>query len=290
MNSTDYAFTTGSEYVSNQSTAYQNAAFADYFVDLTMTTERFEIMMNGAYGHMPHLSLYMHTKEGEFIGFARTAARASRAWCAGLALVPTWRAKKVGGVLTKKYLELLNEKSDIKVLQLECINANVPAMKLYERVGFRKNYDLFIYGFEGGGDNRRGAPDGYEFRNSDALDLQLPWLQYRTQYSWQREISSVLAIKSTQLALCKITDGSLVMAIAVEERIDYHRIIAIAYTENPGSEHLSLLIREAVAASGKNKALLVNEPEHSPVISLLESVGNRETELESTHMIYEFQR
>ncbi len=88
MDTSAFSFTTGSEYTSSELMAFQNEAFAGYYVDLEMTVERFEMYMGAALGHMPHLSLYMHTATGDFVGLARTAVRGRRAWVGGLALVP----------------------------------------------------------------------------------------------------------------------------------------------------------------------------------------------------------
>ena len=67
----DYVFTTGENHTPAEQLEFNNVGFANYFVDMTMDVSQFEnltVQLNFAFS----LCLYMHTKDGEFVGFSRT--------------------------------------------------------------------------------------------------------------------------------------------------------------------------------------------------------------------------
>ena len=291
MDPSVFTFTTGSHYTSFELVAFQNSGFAEYYVDFgTMSVERFEMMVGAALNHVPHLSLYMHHTSGEFVGFARTAIRGRRAWLGGLALVPAWRGKRLAPVLLRKYLELLQEQSNVKVLQLECFHVNTGALKLYKSVGFETNFSMQDYVIDEVESSSLALPNNCRFHSASQVDMNLPWLQYRTTYSWQREMSTVLAIESTQFEVRDSNDEHTLVAVVAEKREDHIRIVAIAYKEKVEAELLDMVIRKAAVAGDKSQAKIVLEPAHSDAIVLLEHVAKRQTGLEEQHLILDFER
>jgi len=76
-------------------------------------------------------------------GLANLAIRGERAWIGGIAVVPEQRRHGVGRALMEAVLELAPP-----TVLLEVIEANEPAIKLYESLGFAKSRVLEVWRVE----------------------------------------------------------------------------------------------------------------------------------------------
>ena len=76
-------------------------------------------------------------------GLANLAIRGGRAWIGGIAVVPDQRRHGVGRALMEAVLELAPP-----TVLLEVIDANEPAIKLYESLGFEKTRVLEVWRVE----------------------------------------------------------------------------------------------------------------------------------------------
>ena len=95
---------------------------------------------------------------------ATSAIRGGRAWIGGIAVVPEQRRHGVGRALMEAVLELAPP-----TVLLEVIDANEPAIKLYESLGFEKTRVLEVWRVE--------APEvaARDRRPVDARAADLPW-------------------------------------------------------------------------------------------------------------------
>jgi hypothetical protein len=67
-----YKLSTGDQYTLEEQVIFHNEGFAEYFVDFTLNLQRFETILVAQLTHVSHLSLYLHSDQDEFIGFARS--------------------------------------------------------------------------------------------------------------------------------------------------------------------------------------------------------------------------
>jgi ribosomal protein S18 acetylase RimI-like enzyme len=74
------------------------------------------------------------------VGLANLAVRGDRAWIGGIAVVPAERRNGLGRALMEAVLELATA-----TVLLEVIDANEPAIKLYESLGFVKTRVLEVW-------------------------------------------------------------------------------------------------------------------------------------------------
>ncbi|MGN6796972.1 MAG: GNAT family N-acetyltransferase [Gaiellaceae bacterium] len=77
------------------------------------------------------------------VGLANLAVRGDRGWIGGIAVVPEQRRHGVGRALMEAVLELAPP-----TVLLEVIEANEPAIKLYESLGFEKTRVLEVWRVE----------------------------------------------------------------------------------------------------------------------------------------------
>ena len=104
-------------------------------------------------------------------GLANLAVRGDRGWIGGIGVVPEQRRKGVGRALMEAVLDLAPE-----TVLLEVIEANEPAIELYESLGFEKTRVLEVWRVE--------APV------VDATSVQRSTLG-QTGLPWQREDASL---------------------------------------------------------------------------------------------------
>lgn len=77
------------------------------------------------------------------VGLANLAIRGDRGWIGGIAVVPEQRGNGIGRALMEAVLELAPP-----TVLLEVIDANEPAIKLYESLGFAKTRVLEVWRVE----------------------------------------------------------------------------------------------------------------------------------------------
>ena len=222
----------------------------------------------------------------EHVLITAPAIRGQRVWVCGLAIAPAFRSKGVGSLLLGEYLNLLRERPEVRLVQLEVIKENVRAHKLYQRFGFISNFELLDYEIE----DVKALPDptGLTVSTSDRLDLSLPWLQHRVDYSWQREFSSLLgSCRGLKQVVIKREEGELLAALAIEAAEEPFRITGFAYQRNGlSSEQLASAIRAGVGDASKGVKIRL-EPDISDVIPLLEGIDGckRDPSYEEYNMV-----
>ncbi|OZJ02361.1 hypothetical protein BZG36_04475 [Bifiguratus adelaidae] len=258
----EYVYKLGSEYSVQQQVAFHNLAFQQYIVEFTLGVEELELAFNCWMGHVSYLSVYMLTAEGDLVGLARTALRGSRAWCAGFALVPEYRIKGVGKLLMQEYLRVLKQHPLVRSVQLEVFSQNIAARRLYERVGFTKN--LHLEGFEFPEVSSLTVPANGDWMTelTDRIDVRLPWLQHTVDYSWQRELSTLINRGAKQFTIRR-RDGTLVFAmvlVARKQETDTLSILAFAFETPPTQEELVHYLSLAAQKLERNKVDITEEP------------------------------
>jgi hypothetical protein len=67
-----WIFTTGDHHTTNELIDFNNLGWVGYFSSLEVDTNRFEDTFVTQLGLKGSLSLYMHTKDGQFVGLCRT--------------------------------------------------------------------------------------------------------------------------------------------------------------------------------------------------------------------------
>lgn len=112
--------------------------FEGYYIPMNMTLDAF-VARFGNENLSPVLSIIMFD-EGNPIGFVIQGIREvdgkKIAWNGGTGIIPKYRGKKLGSVLVEKALHTLKEQ-DVDIATLEALTINQPAIKLYEKVGYK---------------------------------------------------------------------------------------------------------------------------------------------------------
>ncbi|SES17118.1 N-acetyltransferase [Psychrobacillus sp. OK032] len=112
--------------------------FEGYYIPMKMSLDAF-VARFGNDNLSPTLSIIMFD-EGIPVGFVLQGIREVNgqkiAWNGGTGIIPEYRGKKLGAVLVEKALNILKEQN-IDIATLEALSINKPAIRLYEKVGYK---------------------------------------------------------------------------------------------------------------------------------------------------------
>jgi ribosomal protein S18 acetylase RimI-like enzyme len=119
-----------------------NRGFTDYFVPLEFNAERLLHMIagDGIFASASRVVL----REGEPAGIALISRRGWTSRLAGMAIVPEQRGRGVGRFLVHELMNEARARND-RAMVLEVIEDNRPAVRLYERSGFRAQRRLLSF-------------------------------------------------------------------------------------------------------------------------------------------------
>ncbi|TQR17349.1 GNAT family N-acetyltransferase [Psychrobacillus vulpis] len=114
------------------------SGFEGYFIPMKMPMDTF-IARFGNDNLSAALSVVMFD-EDKPIGFVLQGIREVNgekiAWNGGTGIVPEYRGKKLGTILMEKALELLKQQQ-VDIATLEALSINEPAIRLYEKIGYK---------------------------------------------------------------------------------------------------------------------------------------------------------
>ncbi|HEX8036365.1 MAG TPA: GNAT family N-acetyltransferase [Ktedonobacterales bacterium] len=120
-----------------------NRAFEGYFVPMWQTTESLAAMIANN-DVLLDASLLIEDDRGAFAGIALLGVRGARGWVAGMGVAPEWRGRRVGHELMSR---LIDEARALRLctIQLEVLDQNIPARRLYSSLGFQEIRPLVVY-------------------------------------------------------------------------------------------------------------------------------------------------
>ena len=120
-----------------------NRAFEGYFVPMWQTTESLAAMIANN-DVLLDASLLIEDERGAFAGIALLAVRGARGWVAGMGVAPEWRGRRVGHELMSRLIDEARALR-LRTIQLEVLDQNTPARRLYSSLGFQEIRPLVVY-------------------------------------------------------------------------------------------------------------------------------------------------
>ncbi len=116
-----------------------NAAYEGYFTPFALDEAAFRFMSTTWDDHLDASRVAL--VDGEPAGICKLAVRGDRGWIAGIGVTTPHRGTGVGKALTRGVLEEA-ARLGLREVWLEVLVQNEPAIRLYEKLGFRTVRDL----------------------------------------------------------------------------------------------------------------------------------------------------
>lgn len=261
---THYHFSNALDYTFAQLAEMHNSSFRGYFMPADMTpvqvAEFWRIYQIDAVR-----CVVMHNKHNSFVGMARMGARGTRGWCGGLGIVPAFRGTGAGKLLAAEMVRVAWE-SELTQLQLEVLTQNIPAIKVYESVGFVARRRLF------GLQIATSALSTSATAPTENLPLEtlLSWLQQSSHRPyWGLEAPSILSMHVETLA-APGPDGRL-NGFVVQRFDNIVRLQVVRLQSQFTANEFATLLRSV--AANATTIQIFNEPEDSPLLQRYLDLG-----------------
>lgn len=129
-------------------------AFADYFVKLPFTSAA--LLQLARTDSVDLASSRVLRVDGAAVGAALVARRGWTSRVAGMALVPAARQRGLGAAFMERLADDARARGE-RAMVLEVIEQNAPAVRLYEKCGFKKHRRLVGFAFTPADDPGRAA-------------------------------------------------------------------------------------------------------------------------------------
>ncbi len=259
----EYRFSNLVNYTHTQLSDMNNTSFYGYFSPWTMTSEE-----SAEYWRVnqadANASVAMHDQNGAFVGFARMDTRGLRGRCGSFSIVPEFRGTGASILLAEQMVRVAR-KQGLKTLQLEVLAQNTPALKLYEKVGFRITRELLTLEIT--------TPS-----LSEAIPLQvqavptervLPELHNGDRPYWGLELASILSMRTE--AFLASTPGGGVNSLIIRRNNGKIRILAALCQDTVNDAAWAAFLR--YAAGSTTSIEVYKEPESSPLLTRYRRLG-----------------
>lgn len=120
-----------------------NRAFEGYFVPMWQTAESLATLI-GNNDVLLDASLVVEDARGMHVGIALLGVRGDRGWVAGMGVARDWRGRRVGNELMRRLIEEARARR-LRTIQLEVLDQNMPARRLYSSLDFQEVRPLIVY-------------------------------------------------------------------------------------------------------------------------------------------------
>ncbi len=242
-----------------------NLGFSDYLVPMEMDAA-------GLADHIANTDIDLERSrvaiDMEPVGFALVARRGTRAWIGGMATSPAYRRIGLGARTLTAAIDAAAA-AGVHTVWLEVLDDNVPAIALYERLGFERVRHLEVWLLAPGGGREPVKP--VERRGLD-VDAAHAWIAGHRggREPWQRADASIVRMRErgTPLSGLAVQRGDAIAGAAIC-LIDHGlvRVLQIAAVDRAAARDLVL------AAAGELTLRLANVAGDDVFADVLRELG-----------------
>lgn len=245
-----------------------NRGFTDYFVPLAQTPESLTAMIETNDVSLAD-SLVALDSTSAPVGIGLLALRPPRGWVAGMGVAPMWRGQGQGEALMRGLIARCRSRG-LRLLQLEVLEQNDPARRLYQRLHFVERRHLLIYS---GPLASRSGPllpgPGLATASLDPMDALASFeALHAVEPSWQREPQS-LAYMAPRLKGVGLWEGDNLAAYVLYNDLAAGLPVldagARAATPQQRAAYVEILLRMLVAGRPRMAVRAINVPPRDPL-------------------------
>jgi ribosomal protein S18 acetylase RimI-like enzyme len=245
-----------------------NSGFTNYFVPLTQTSESLATLIETNDVSLAD-SVVAREPSGAPAGIGLLAVRGRRGWVAGMGVAPAWRRRAQGEAIMRELIARCRSRG-VRVLQLEVLEQNEPARRLYQRLHFIERRHLLIY--SGPLASRSGPLLPGPGLSTGPLDAAEALSHFETLHavapSWQRESQS-LARMVPRLSGLGLWEGHALAAYVLHNEQGAGLPVldagARATTPQQRAAYVEILLRMLVAGRSWMSVRAINVPPRDPL-------------------------
>ncbi len=254
-----------------------NRGFSDYFVKIEMSVASLLHMV--AQDSLSVGDSRVVVRDGEKVAFALVARRGWSSRLAAMAVVPEARGEGVGTWLTERLLAESKERGERR-MELEVIEENAPAVRLYNKSGFRVLRRLVSFELSGSPEETAEKLDDADMREVARIVTahglsNLPWQVSGESLACMGPPDRAFKLGGAYAAISRIDMPALVIRSLVVE------------PEMRGKGQGRRLLK-ALRAKYRGKAWSVPALCPEEMGALFERAGFRRGELSQFHMVNEW--
>lgn len=268
--------------------------FEGYYIPMKMPLDAF-VARFGNENLSPALSIIM-LDEGNPIGFVLQGIREvdgqKAAWNGGTGIIPAYRGKKLGVSLIEKALSLL-EQQNVDIATLEALSVNQPAIKLYEKVGYKVIDTLHFLEAEGELIFDEKVANEFSIQRIPALQVVATDI-FPSVVPWQVDPSTIPKVGGEAVIAKKGNEILAACLVKTKQRFGFETegvtlYQAIVKKENEeGERALQAVLQEGLLFQYSLKRTTYNLMDHcKKVIPLLQNKGFQNTEISQVFMVKE---
>ncbi len=244
-------------------------AFSEYEVKIDMPIEKLnEMLLTRDYNPLLSIGCF---EGNRLLGFILTGYRSidNKKYCYDVAtgVIKEFQNKHIGSILLKELISSI-ERNGINQFQLEVLEKNIAARKLYEKYGFSITRRLRCYEKELPSDCISKIP--YEISHDSELLRSIDEIDYVSfTPTWQNSLMSYYKNKDKYYAVSFLESNVIVgYGVIHKERGDILQVGVKRTYRDKGIEEL--LIEEMANCISKNKVTLLNIEDKSYIQNKLE--------------------
>ena len=254
-----------------------NLGFSGYFLPMTQTPDGLAQMMRENDVRLSDsLVLYI---DDALAGVGLVGVRGARGWIAGMGVAPQWRGQGIGAQLLGRLLAHMTA-IGLRQAQLEVLDVNIPALTLYQRMGFRVRRSLTVYH----GPLHHAAPAapdaGADGRRIHAVAPRLAYYGFDAYHpvmpAWQRERATLERIRSALDGLGLWDNAQLVAYLLYSRQVGGFAILdggSSAPLADARRDDLARLLRALDATAPHAIFRAINTPTGDPLGAALDALG-----------------
>src|SRR5262249_8580607 len=160
--------------------------------------------------------LVARAPDGEYVAIGLLAVRDTRGWIGGMATAPTWRRQGIGTRLLQRLISQADSLG-LKTIELEVLEENMAAHRLYRQAGFHDVRPLSVFaGLLAAGSKITSMRDPVD-EMSETLIMEVePWVLlqdfgrfHQVPSAWQRHVSTLLRLAPRLHGLAVSTNAGI---------------------------------------------------------------------------------
>ena len=242
-----------------------NQVYSDYEVPMHLDLTSFDFMARLV--DMDFERSVVAHEEGRPVAVAMLCLRGDRAWVGGMGVVPGARGRGHGVAVMQAILDHAAG-GGASMVDLEVIESNAPAIRIYEALGFRETRRLVVWKLDPAPTHPQQEEIALEpIEAATALDLVDRWVLGPPP--WQRSRRTIGNLAQPPEALAAIREGGVVGTVVFRAVPDRVSVLAL------GAAHQDVPVLSAMVAGLRTRhpsaiVRLLNLPAEDPATKVFE--------------------